>query len=165
MAYATFCKKLTTSQFETIVNRRKAKGSMRLNLRNLSSVDPQVMAKSVLDTEFNEVELKNTSLTKTQLETIFTQAALMPGKDLGRSMFLLDVSQNDLSEVHPKILAMAAVKMDQIDLNDTYLSMEQAEVLFKTIINTKDLTIEYMTVDKHIYKGKNDKLAKESLNN
>ena len=108
MAYATFCKKLTTSQFETIVNRRKAKGSMRLNLRNLSSVDPQVMAKSVLDTEFNEVELKNTSLTKTQLETIFTQAALMPGKDLGRSMFLLDVSQNDLSEVHPKILAMAA---------------------------------------------------------
>ena len=120
---------------------------------------------SVLDTDFNEVELKNTSLTKTQLETIFTQAALMPGKDLGRSMFLLDVSQNDLSEVHPKILAMAAVKMDQIDLNDTYLSMEQAEVLFKTIINTKDLTIEYMTVDKHICKGKNYKLAKESLNN
>ena len=87
MAYATFCKKLTTSQFETIVNRRKAKGSMRLNLRNLSSVDSQVLAKSVLDTEFNEVELKNTSLT-----TIFTQDALMPGKDLGRSMFLLDVS-------------------------------------------------------------------------
>ena len=55
--------------------------------------------------------------------------------------------------------------MDQIDLNDTYLSMEQAEVLFKTIINTKDLTIEYMTVDKHICKGKNYKLAKESLNN
>ena len=81
---------------------------MRLNLKNLSSVDPQVLAKSILDTEFNEVELKNTSLTKTQLETIFTQAALMPGKDLGRSMFLLDVSQNDLSEVHPKILAMAA---------------------------------------------------------
>ena len=162
MAYFNVHKKLTTSQFETIVNRRKEKGNMRLNLRNLSSVDPQVLTKSILDPEFLEVELKDTNLTRAQLETIFTQTALIPGKDLGRLGFILDVSQNDLSEVHPIIMAKAAVKMDQIDLSDTCLSMEQAEVLFKTIIDTKDLKIDYLTVDKHLCKGKNYKLAKES---
>lgn len=160
MAYFNVHKKLTTSQFVTIVNRRKEKGNMRLNLRNLSSVDPQVLTKSILDPEFLEVELKDTNLTRAQLETIFTQTALIPGKDLGRLGFILDVSQNDLSEVHPIIMAKAAVKMDQIDLSDTCLSMEQAEVLFKTIIDTKDLKIDYLTVDKHLCKGKNYKLAK-----
>ena len=84
MAYFNVHKKLTTSQFVTIVNRRKEKGNMRLNLRNLSTVDPQVLTKSILDPEFLEVELKDTNLTRAQLETIFTQTALIPGKDLGR---------------------------------------------------------------------------------
>ena len=148
---------LTTSQLETIVNKSKAKGFLRLNLLDLSSVDPQVLAKSVLDTEFHEVELRETNLTKTQLETIFTKVAVMPSE--GISLTGLNISQNDLSEVHPKIMAKAVIKINQVELNDTSLSMEQAEVLFKEIIESNNLNIDYMTVDKHICEEKNYELA------
>ena len=157
MAYFNIHKHLTTSQFEVIVNRRKPKGLIRLNLRNLSDVDPQILAKSILDNQFDVVELKETSLTNIQLETIFTHLALIPEK---REMFILDLSQNNLSEVHPKIMSRAVVKVGQVDLNDTFLSMEQAEVLFKEIIENEDLCISTMTIDKHICKGKNNKLSK-----
>jgi len=148
---------LTTSQLETIVNKSKAKGFLRLNLLDLSSVDPQVLAKSVLDTEFHEVELRETNLTKTQLETIFTKVAVMPSE--GISLTGLNISQNNLSEVHPKIMAKAVIKINQVELNDTYLSMEQAEVLFKEINESNNLNIDYMTVDKHICEEKNYELA------
>ena len=157
MAYFNMHKRLTTSQFEVIVNRRKPKGLIRLNLRNLSDVDPQVLAKSLLDEKFDVVELKETNLTKMQLETIFTHMALIPEK---RSMLMIDLSQNNLSEVHPKIMSKAAVKVDQVDLNDTFLSMEQAEILFKEIVENKDIWLETMRIDQHVCKGPNTKLAK-----
>ena len=158
MPYFNMHKRLTTSQFEIIVNRRKPKRLIRLNLRNLSDVDPKILAKSLLDEKFVEVNLKETNLTKTQLETIFTQAAIIPE---GRPMMMLDLSHNNLSQVHPKIMSRAVVKIEQVDLNDTFLSMEQAEVLFKEILENEDICLSHMTVDKHICQGKNKILAKD----
>ena len=157
MPYFNMHKRLTTSQFEVIVNRRKPKGLIRLNLRNLSDVDPQILAKSILDEEFVEVNLKETNLTKTQLETIFTQAAIIPD---GRPMMMMDLSHNNLSEVHPKIMSRAVAKIGYVYLNDTFLSMDQAEVLFKEILENEDTCVSHLTVDKHICQGKNKNLAK-----
>ena len=157
MAYFNMHKRLTTSQFEVIVNRRKPKGLIRLNLRNLSDVDPQMLSTSLLDKDFHDVELKETNLTKTQLETLFTKIALIPE---GRPMMFFDFSQNNLSEVHPKIMSRAVVKVDTINLLDTFLSLEQAEVLFKEIIENENSLLSTMTIDKHICQGKNSELAK-----
>ena len=157
MPYFNMHKRLTTSQFEVIVNKRKPKRLIRLNLRNLSDVDPKILAKSLLDKKFVEVNLKETNLTKTQLETIFTQAAIIPER---RPMMMLDLSHNNLSEVHPKIMSRALIKIEHVYLNDTFISMDQAEVLFKEILDNEDICLSHMTIDKHICKGKNNKLAK-----
>ena len=156
-------KKLTTSQFETIVKRRKCYGELRLNFRNLSDVDPQILAKSILDKTFHNVALKETNLTKTQLETILTQIALIPQ---GRPM-RLDLSQNDMSDVHPKILSRAVIKIGQINVRDCFLSMETAEVLFKEIVEAQDplLSYQYLVISSHLCRGKvNTELAKAVVN-
>ena len=154
-------KRLTTSQFETIVKRRKCYGQLRLNFRNLSDVDPQILAKSILDKTFYDVTLKETNLTKTQLETILTQIALIPQ---GRPM-TLDLSQNDMSDVHPKILSRAVIKIGQINVRDCFLSMETAEVLFKEIVEAQDPLLSYLVVSSHLCRGKvNTKLAKAVVN-
>ena len=154
-------KRLTTSQFETIVKRRKCYGQLRLNFRNLSDVDPQILAKSILDKMFFSVTLKETNLTKTQLETILTQIALIPQ---GRPM-TLDLSQNDMSDVHPKILSRAVIKIGQINVRDCFLSMETAEVLFKEIVEAQDPLLSYLVVSSHLCRGKvNTELAKAVVN-
>ena len=150
-------KKLTTSQFEIIVKRRKPYGHLRLNFRNLSDVDPQILAKSILDKTFHNVTLKETNLTKTQLETIFTQIALIPRE---RPM-MLDLSQNDMSDVHPKILSRAVIKVEQINVRDSFLSMDTAAVLFKEILETEVPLVSYLVVISHLCRGNgNIELAK-----
>ena len=149
--------KLTTSQFELIVIRRKPYGHLRLNFRNLSDVDPQILAKSILDKTFHNVTLKETNLTKTQLETIFTQIALIPR---GRPI-MLDLSQNDMSDVHPKILSRAVIKVEQINVRDSFLSMDTAAVLFKEILETEVPLVSYLVVISHLCRGNgNIELAK-----
>ena len=158
MSFLNLYKKLTTSQSEIIVKRRKPYGHLRLNFRNLSDVDPQILAKSILDKKtFHNVTLKETNLTKTQLETIFTQIALIPR---GRHI-MLDLSQNDMSDVHPKILSRAVIKVEQNNVRDSFLSMDTAAVLFKEILETEVPLVSYLVVISHLCRGNgNIELAK-----
>ena len=58
-------------------------------------------------------------------------------------------------------MSRAVVKIEHVYLNDTFLSMDQAEVLFKEILDNEDICLSHMTIDKHICQGKNKILAKD----
>ena len=57
-------------------------------------------------------------------------------------------------------MSKAVAKIEHVYMNDTFLSMDQAEVLFKEILENEDICLSSMTVDKHICQGKNKNLAK-----
>ena len=119
--------KMTTSQLEAMLG--AAESSLNLSRRDCSEVEAAVLARAVLEPGLLDVELRNINISKGQWETVFTKVALAPG---GRKMFMLDLSENDLSGVHSKIMAKAICKLDHVDLSDTNISMEQAETLHDT---------------------------------
>ena len=132
---------------------------MRFDYKDLSRVDPKVLAKGLFENnKVDEVYLKESCLTTAQLETIFTQIAINPKKKpWGR----LDISYNDLSAVHPKIMAKAVIRFKLIDLNDTDMTMNQAKVLFKEILASE--TVRKATtfvIDKGLCEKENSELAK-----
>ena len=146
--------KMTTSQLEAMLE-EAAESSLNLSRRDCSEVEAAVLARAVLEPGLLDVELRDINISKGQWETVFTKIALAPG---GRKMFMLDLSENDLSEVHSKIMAKAVCKLDHVDLSDTNISMEQAETLFKEILEN-DVTIRSLSIDEKVCKKRNHKLA------
>ena len=150
----------STSQFEDLIKKRgKFDYYMCFNHNDLSRVDPKVLAKGLFEnTEVDEVYMKASSLTTAQLEAIFTQIAINPKKKpWGR----LDISHNDLSAVHPKIMSKAVTRFKSIKLNETDMTMNQTEVLFKEILASE--TVRKATtfvIDKELCEKENSELAK-----
>ena len=146
--------KMTTSQLEAMLG-EAAESSLNLSRRDCSEVEAAVLARAVLEPGLLDVELRDINIGKGQWETVFTKVALAPG---GRKMFMLDLSENDLSGVHSKIMAKAICKLDHVDISDTNISMEQAETLFKEILEN-DVTIRSLSIDEKVCKKRNHKLA------
>ena len=154
--------RFSTSQFEDLIKKRlkcKNLDYMRFDYKDLSRVDPKVLTKGLFENnKVDEVYMKESCLTTAQLEAIFTQIAINPKKKpWGR----LDISYNDLSGVHPKIMAKAVTRFKLIDLNDADMTMKQAEVLFKEILASE--TVRKATtfvIDKELCEKENSELAK-----
>jgi len=154
--------RFSTSQFEDLIKKRlkcKNLDYMRFDYKDLSRVDPKVLAKGLFENnKVDEVYMKESCLTTAQLEAIFTQIAINPKKKpWGR----LDISYNDLSGVHPKIMAKAVTRFKSVDLNDADMTMKQAEVLFKEILASE--TVRKATtfvIDKELCEKENNELAK-----
>merc|ERR1719333_2072150 len=101
--------------------------------------------------------MKASSLTTTQLEAIFTQIAINPKK---KPWGQLDISLNDLSAVHPKIIAEAVIRFKLIDLKDTDMTMNQAEVLFKEILGSEKVKkATTFFIDRELCENENSELA------
>ena len=145
--------KITSSKVEAILNKKKT--VIKFNYKDCSDVNVELLARAAM-VPFMELELSDSKLTKNQLETFFTKIALQPeGNTTGK----LDLSENDLSEVHPKIMAKAICKLNHVDLNNTNMSMDQAETLFKVILEEKKTTLYFLTVDNNLCRKKNHHLA------
>ncbi len=132
---------------------------MRFDFKDLSRVDPKALAEGLFGkNKVDEVYLKESCLTKDQLEAIFTQIAINPKK---KPWDRLDISYNDLSAVHPKIMAKAVTRFKLIDLDNTDMTMNQAEILFKEILASE--TVRKGTtfvIDKELCENENTELAK-----
>ena len=154
--------RFSTSQFEDLIKKRsiwKHMDYMRFDFKDLSRVDPKVLAKGLFDNKkVDEIYMRETSLTTAQLEAIFTQIDInSKKKPWGR----LDISYNDLSSVNPKIMAKAVTRFKLVNLNCTDMSMNQAEVLFKEILASE--TVRKATtfvIDKELCEKENTDLAK-----
>ena len=153
--------RFSTSQFEDLIKKRLARRDlnyMRFDYKDLSRVDPKVLAKGLFENnKVDEVYMKASSLTTAQLEAIFTQIAINPKKKpWGR----LDISFNDLSAVHPKIMAETVIRFKLIDLNDTDMTMNQAEVLFKEILASEKVKkATTFFIDRELCENENSELA------
>ena len=145
--------KITSSKVEAILNKKKT--VIKFNYKDCSDVNVELLVRAAM-VPFMELELCDSKLTKNQLETFFTKIALQPeGNTTGK----LNLSENYLSEVHPKIMAKAICKLNHVDLNNTNMSMDQAETLFKVILEEKKTTLHYLTVDNNLCRKKNHHLA------
>ena len=114
--------RLTIQQIRAIFNKATEEVSKLkvLNLRlikNLSQVDPDVMATAV--NKLEKVGLSCASLNATQCSAIFGLAA---GKSKIKD---LDISSNDLSSVNKHNMARAVNNMEKIDLRWTELTNQQ----------------------------------------
>ena len=118
----TILKILETSQFEDLIKKRltrKHLDYMRFDFKDLSRVDPKVLAKGLFENnKLDEVYMKESCLTTAQLEAIFTQIAINPKK---KPWSRLDISYNDLSAVHPKIMAKAVIRFKLTSGNPCYI--------------------------------------------
>ena len=144
--------KITSSKVEAILNKKKT--LVKLNYKDCSDVDVDLLVRAAM-VQFMELELRDSKLTKNQWETFFTKLALHPD---GNSRIMLDLGENDLSEVHPMIVAKAICKLSDVDLNNTKMSMDQVEILFKEILD-KETTLSSLVVDNNLCRKKNHHLA------
>ena len=71
--------RFSTHQFVELIEKRKRLDYMRFDFKDLSRVDPKALAEGLFGkNKVDEVYLKESCLTKDQLEAIFTQIAINP---------------------------------------------------------------------------------------
>ena len=71
--------RFSTHQFVELIEKRKRLDYMRFDFKDLSRVDPKALAEGLFGkNKVDKVYLKESCLTKDQLEAIFTQIAINP---------------------------------------------------------------------------------------
>ena len=98
---------------------------LRLNNKNVSGVDAELLARAVIKLE--TLEFSNTQLTQQQIVAILTAVSD------GRKMTKLDISFNDMSGIDKKLLAKTVTKMKKLNITDTNLTQQQAEAILTAV--------------------------------
>jgi len=98
---------------------------LRLNNKNVSGVDAELLARAVIKLE--TLEFSNTQLTQQQIVAILTAVSD------GRKMTKLDISFNDMSGIDKKLLGKAVTKMKKLNITDTNLTQQQAEAILTAV--------------------------------
>ena len=120
-------KSLSIEQAGVIFKRISTGSSLKklqLNFTSLRSLPAHLLAKSLCQLE--SVELESTSLTSTQLETIFNE---MKSNSKLRHLDLFD---NPLSDVNPITMVSSLYKLESLSLGKTSLSTQQLNILCST---------------------------------
>jgi len=109
-----------------VICSREGQGmNLRLENKNVSGVDAELLASAVIKLE--TLEFSNTQLTQQQIVAILTAVSD------GRKMTKLDISFNDMSGIDKKLLAKAVTKMKKLNITDTNLTQEQAEAILTAV--------------------------------
>ena len=90
---------------------------------NISKLDPTLLASAV--TRMIWVVLNGTDLTFEQAKMMMT-ALNVEGSELMK----LDISENNLSQVDPFLLAQAVNSLEEVDMDSTELTVEQVKAIF-----------------------------------
>merc|ERR1719319_437600 len=96
---------------------------MRVQSTDLSAVDPELLAQAVTQLE----EVVHTRLTPQQVTAICTA---MTGNSPLKALGLTD---NNLSSVHPELLAQAVTQLEEVDLVNTDLTPQQVKAIFAAL--------------------------------
>ena len=127
--------KLTQQQIASVIT-SASKGSKlkKLNIseNDLSGVDPGLLAKAVVNLE--TLDIGNTKLTQQQAAVIFS------GVCEGSRLNVLNISDNNLSEVEPELLAKTVIKLKKLDIRYTDITKQQASVILTAISEGRRLT-------------------------
>ena len=127
--------KLTQQQIASVIT-SASKGSKlkKLNIseNDLSGVDPGLLAKAVVNLE--TLDIGNTKLTQQQAAVIFS------GVCEGSRLNVLNISENNLSEVEPELLAKTVIKLKKLDIQYSDLTKQQASVILTAISEGRRLT-------------------------
>ena len=130
---------------------------VNLELNNLSSVDPTLLAKAVCNLE--EVNLGSTCLTDEQLVEICS--TLKEGKARVKKLGLW---RNNVSNVDNELLARALLQVSEVDLTATRLTEEQAMALFASLQNPKKLTKLKIAWNPSLWRIRNTEVMAMGLN-
>ena len=104
--------------------------SCHLTFVNVSSIDPQILAKAVAQSK--EVDLRHSDVTALQGETIFAtvHTASRPRK--------LNIGYNNLSSVDPEELGRVVNLLEIVDLRFTRLTADHVtSILEQSLLKTK----------------------------
>ena len=127
--------KLTQQQIASVIT-TASKGSKlkKLNIseNDLSGVDPGLLAKAVVNLE--TLDIGNTKLTQQQAAVIFS------GVCEGSRLNVLNISDNNLSEVEPELLAKTVIKLKKLDIRYSDITKQQASVILTAISEGRRLT-------------------------
>ena len=127
--------KLTQQQIASVIT-SASKGSKlkKLNIseNDLSGVDPGLLAKAVVNLE--TLDIGNTKLTQQQAAVIFS------GVCEGSRLNVLNISDNNLSEVEPELLAKTVIKLKKLDIRYSDITKQQASVILTAISEGRRLT-------------------------
>ena len=93
---------------------------------NLSTLEPSLLAGVARRLE--EVWMDGTQLTSEQAAMVMTALCVKNSR-----LKMLDISCNDLSEVEPSLLARAVNGLEEVDLNDTKLTVEAVEEIISGV--------------------------------
>ena len=92
---------------------------------NLSSIQPAVLAKAI--SKLEEINIGSTDITSEQVQAVF--AAIAVDGPLRK----LTIRHNDLSSVQPEVLVTALSKMEEVKMEVTNITGQQAQKLFSAI--------------------------------
>jgi len=95
---------------------------LKLNNKNISDVDTELLARAV--TKLDILEISNTKLTRQQIVTIITAVSD------GSKMTKLDISFNDMSGIDPQILTKAVSKIEHLNVTDANITQLDMMRLF-----------------------------------
>ena len=96
--------------------------SLKLAGTDLSSMEPDLLARAV--SRLEQVDLRATGLTGQQAEAILTAVRAADSQ-----LRTLDLAGNDLSSVEPGLLAEVINMLEEVVINFTQLSRQQAEAI------------------------------------
>ena len=112
---------------------------LEIGSNNLSSVEPDLLGK--VAEEMESLDLSRTNLSTKQLKVLLTAAS----DDLSELMNL-DIGSNDISSIHPKLLARAINQLELATISDCSLTTEQAEAIcleFDNVPILSELNIDH----------------------
>ena len=115
-----------------LLNKSSHIKSLNLTGNSLSSVDSNILSNTV--SKLEKVALYNTKLTSQQV------CALFRALQANTQMKSLNLGENDLSSVEPKLLARGISKLEMLDLYNTKLTAQQVSALFLVLATSTEMT-------------------------
>ena len=109
--------------FFSIMSEKTSIQKFRIFNNNLSTIQPNVMAKGIIGLQ--ELSMVGCSLTSEQTLSIFL--CLSEGNSLKK----LNVSHSDLSSIDTKLLATVIKKLEQVSINNNHLTSDQIVSILK----------------------------------
>ena len=129
---------------------------VNLELNDLSSVDPPLLAKAVANLE--EINLGSTCLTDEHLVEICSN--LQEGTRVKK----IGLWRNNVSNVDNKLLARALGQVSEVDLTATRITEEQAMALFASLQNIQKLTKLKMAWNPNLWQITTTEVMAKGLN-
>ena len=134
--------RLTTEQTESIfaaISEDSQLKSLDISKNDLSSVDPELLAKTIKILE--TLNVKCGRLTREQTESIFS--AISEASQLKS----LDISHNNLSSVEPRMLSRAVTMLESLDVRNGQLTTRQTNSIFAAIREVKKTKTTHILMD------------------